>query len=133
MEITVNVFAKMSFLVLSFSQQILTLLHLNLFGVSLILIKVWKVNIASSCQQYYKNVRKKTKKAQFLQPLSTKLVIDNTVLNVILNLVRSGCLVSKGKRRKAGGGKKAEPRCQHFVLCASVSFSRKCKCRPRQA
>ena len=62
METTVNVFAKMSFLVLSFSQQILTLLHLNLSGGSLILIEVWKVEIASSCQQYYKNVRKKTKK-----------------------------------------------------------------------
>ena len=61
METTVNVFAKMSFLVLSFSQQILTLLHLNLPGGSLILIEVWKVEIASSCQQYYKNVRKKTK------------------------------------------------------------------------
>ena len=31
-------------------------------GVSFILIEVWKVEIASSCQQYYKNVRKKTKK-----------------------------------------------------------------------
>lgn len=62
METTVNVFAKMSFLVLSFSQQILALLHLNLSGVNHILIEVWKVEIASSCQQYYKNVRKETKK-----------------------------------------------------------------------
>ena len=62
METTVNVFAKMSFLVLSFSQQILTSLHLNLSGVSHILIEVWEVEIASSCQQYYQNVRKETKK-----------------------------------------------------------------------
>lgn len=62
METTVNVFAKMSFLVLSFSQQILTSLHLNLSGVSHILIEVWEAEIASSCQQYYQNVRKETKK-----------------------------------------------------------------------
>ena len=62
METTANVFAKMSFLVLSFSQQILTLLHLNLSGVSHILVEVWEVEIPSGCQQYYKNVRKETKK-----------------------------------------------------------------------
>ena len=51
-----KVLAEMSFLVLSF----LILLHLNLSGVSFLLIADCKVAIASSCQEYQEKKKKQS-------------------------------------------------------------------------